>query len=174
MVVIGSGATAATIVPAVAERVAHVTQLQRSPSYYLPVDNREEDAMIMELRSLDVPQEWIYGIKRRKFLEDGRVFRERAFQEPDVVQRELLGMAAAMLPADYDIGTHFTPRYAPWKERLCLLPEGDLFKAIASGKASVITDNIECFVADGIRLASGQTLRTLVKITYPIFSCAWV
>lgn len=159
MVVIGSGATAATIVPAVAERVAHVTQLQRSPSYYLAIDNHAEDDMIKELRALDVPQEWIHGIKRRKLLEQGRVFTERTVHEPDVVRQELLDMAAALLPEDYDIGAHFTPRYDPWKERLCILPEGDLFKAITSGKASVVTDHIECFVEDGILLQSGQTLK---------------
>ena len=165
MVVIGSGATAATIVPAVAERVAHVTQLQRSPSYYLPFDNRVEDPLIQELRRLDVPQDWIHGIKLRQALERGRVLTERAIQEPDAVKRELLGMAAALLPADYDISTHFTPRYDPWKERLCLLPEGDLFRAIASGKASVVTGHIECFTADGIRLTSGQTLPADIIVT---------
>ena len=159
MVVIGSGATAATIVPAVAERVAHVTQLQRSPSYYLSIDNREEDEMIKGLRALDVPQEWIHGIKRRKFLEESRVFTERARHEPDVVRQELLDMAAAVLPADYDLANHFTPRYAPWKERLCLLPDSDLLKAVASAKASVVTDHITCFVEDGILLQSGQTLK---------------
>lgn len=165
MVVIGSGATAATIVPAVAERVAHVTQLQRSPSYYLPVDNREEDDMIKELRALDVPQEWIHGIKRRKFLENGRVFTERALNEPDVVRQELLDLAAALLPEDYDFGAHFSPHYAPWKERLCFLPDGDLLKAIASGKASVVTGHIECFVEDGIRLKSGQTLKADIIVS---------
>jgi cation diffusion facilitator CzcD-associated flavoprotein CzcO len=165
MVVIGSGATAATIVPAVAERVAHVTQLQRSPTYYLPLPNRVEDDLIKELRSLDLPQDWIHEIKRRRFLNNGRILSERAVKEPEAVKQELLGMAAAMLPKDYDIGTHFTPRYAPWKERLCLLPEGDLFKAIASGKASVVTDHIECFVADGILLKSGQILKADIIVT---------
>lgn len=159
MVVIGSGATAATIVPAVAERVAHVTQLQRSPSYYMSIDNQAEDDMIKALRALDVPQEWIHGIKRRKFLEESRVFTERARNEPDVVKQELLDMTAAVLPADYDLATHFTPRYAPWKERLCLLPDNDLLKAVAAAKVSVVTDHVACFVADGILLQSGQTLK---------------
>lgn len=165
MVVIGSGATAATIVPAVAERAAHVTQLQRSPSYYLPVDNREEDDLTKELRSLEVPQEWIHGIKRRKFLAESRIFTERALSEPDVVRQELLDMTAAILPEGYDIATHFTPHYAPWKERLCLLPEGDLLKAIASGKASVVTDQINCFVEEGILLNSGQTLKADIIVS---------
>lgn len=159
MVVIGSGATAATIVPAVAERVAHVTQLQRSPSYYLPVDNRGvDDDLIKQLRPLALPPEWIHEIKRRKSLLEGQVFTERALNEPAVVREELLGMAAALLPDDYDLNTHFNPRYNPWKERLCLLPEGDFFQAIASGKASVVTDEVECFVQEGILLKSGQLL----------------
>ena len=165
MVVIGSGATAATIVPAVAERVAHVTQLQRSPSYYLPIDNREEDDLIKELRSLDVPERWIHGIRRRQFLKNSRVFTERALSEPDVVKKELLDMAAALLPEDYDLGAHLTPRYDPWKERLCLLPEGDLLKAIASTKASVMTDHIKCFVEEGILLESGQILKADIVVS---------
>jgi cation diffusion facilitator CzcD-associated flavoprotein CzcO len=165
MVVIGSGATAATIVPAVADRVAHVTQLQRSPSYYMSTDNQAEDTLIAQLRALNLPQEWIYGIKRRKFLEDGRIFTERALNEPDVVRQELLDMVAAMLPETYDIGTHFTPQYAPWKERLCFLPDGDLLKTIASGKASIITDQIACFLEDGILLQSGQKLRADIIVS---------
>ena len=165
MVVIGSGATAATIVPAVADQVAQVTQLQRSPSYYLPVDNREEDELTKQLRALDVPKEWIHGIKLRKALAEGRVFTQRALREPDVVRQELLDMTAALLPKEYDIATHFTPRYDPWKERLCLLPEGDLLKAVASGKASVVTDQIESFVAEGILLQSGQVVEADIIVS---------
>jgi cation diffusion facilitator CzcD-associated flavoprotein CzcO len=159
MVVIGSGATAATIVPAVAERVAHVTQLQRSPSYYLSLDNSLEDEMIQQLRALDVPLDWIHGIKRRKMLEFGRDLNSRSQSEPEVVRQELIEAAAAELPEDCDVARHFTPTYGPWKERLCLLPDGDLFKAIKSGKASVVTDSIERFVKDGILLSSGETLK---------------
>ena len=158
MVVIGSGATAATIVPAVSESVAHVTQLQRSPTYYISLDNSVEDDMIQELRSLDVPKEWIHGIKKRKILEFGRELTERALTEPDAVAKELIGLAAAQLPEGYDVETHFTPRYGPWRERLCLLPDGDLFDSIRSGKASVVTDEIKRFVPEGIELASGEVL----------------
>ena len=158
MVIIGSGATAATIVPAVAEEVAEVVQLQRSPTYYISLDNSVEDATIQELRALDVPKEWIHGIKRRKILEFGRVMTERALSEPDAVAKELIGMAAAALPEGYDVEKHFTPRYGPWRERLCLLPDGDLFAAIRSGKASVVTDTIERFVPNGIELSSGDVL----------------
>ncbi|MEZ4664717.1 MAG: NAD(P)/FAD-dependent oxidoreductase [Caldilineaceae bacterium] len=165
VVVIGSGATAATIVPAVAPRVAHVTQLQRSPSYYLPVDNRGiDDDLIKELRTLDLPDAWLYEVKRRKSLKEGRIFTERALTEPGVVREELLGMAAALLPDDYDMNTHFNPRYLPWKERLCLLPNGDFFQAISSGKASVVTDEIDCFVEEGILLQSGQVLEADIVV----------
>ena len=166
MVVIGSGATAATIVPAVADRVAHVTQLQRSPSYYLPMVNRDEDDDFMkELRTLDLPEQWIYEIKRRRNLKGAREFTERALNEPDTVRQELLSIAEEILPDGYEIDPHFTPRYDPWKERVCLLPDGDLLKAIASGKASVVTDHIESFVEDGILLKSGQRLQADIIVT---------
>lgn len=165
MVIVGSGATAATIVPAVAEQVAHVTQLQRSPSYYLIAEADKDDEMIKQLRALEVPEEWIFGIKRRKDLAESRIFTERALNQPDVVKEELLDATAAILPPDYDIATHFTPRYAPWRERLCLLPEGDLLKAIASGKASIVTGEIESFVEEGILLKSGQILKADIIVT---------
>ena len=158
MVVIGSGATAATIVPAVAPEVEQVTQLQRSPTYYVSLENEVEDDMIQELRALDVPKDWIHGIKKRKLLEFGRVLTHRALTEPETVAQELIGMAAAALPEGYDVKTHFTPRYGPWRERLCLLPDADLFQAISSGKASVVTDEIQRFVQDGIELKSGEVL----------------
>lgn len=165
MIVVGSGATAATIVPAVAERAAHVTQLQRSPSYYLPVVNGEEEELFKQLRALDIPQDWIYEIKRRKSIAEGRVFTQRALNEPDSVRQELLAAATALLPNGYDIATHFTPRYDPWKERLCMLPDGDFFEAIASGKASVVTDEIERFTEGGILLKSGQQLEADIIVT---------
>lgn len=164
MVVIGSGATAATIVPAVADRVAHVTQLQRSPSYYLPMEN-EDDEFLKELSTLDLPEEWIYEIKRRRNLKGGQEFTERALNEPDIVKQELLQLAADLLPEGYDIDPHFTPRYDPWKERVCLLPDGDLLKAVASGKASIVTDHIECLVDDGILLKSRQKLKADIIVS---------
>ncbi|MEM7032433.1 MAG: NAD(P)/FAD-dependent oxidoreductase [Chloroflexota bacterium] len=165
MVVIGSGATAATIVPAVAERVAHVTQLQRSPSYYMPVDNREEDDLTKELRLLDVPKEWIHGIKLRKVLAEGREFTERALSKPREVRQELLDLTASLLPEDYNLEPNFTPSYDPWKERLCMLPEGDFLTAVASGKASVVTGQIKCFVEDGILLESGQMVQADIIVS---------
>jgi len=165
MVVIGSGATAATILPAAAETAAHVTQLQRSPSYYLALDNSGEDEMIEELRALDTPLDWIHGIKRRKMLEFGRDMTERSLTTPDEVREELLEGAREALPEGYEVEKHFGPSYSPWKERLCLLPDGDMFAAIKAGKASVVTDQIERFTKDGILLQSGETLEADIIVT---------
>ncbi|MDX1383151.1 MAG: NAD(P)/FAD-dependent oxidoreductase, partial [Thermoanaerobaculia bacterium] len=165
MVVIGSGATAATIVPAVADEVAHVVQLQRSPTYYLSLDNSVEDETIQELRALDIPEAWIHEIKKRKMLAFGEELTRRSLTEPEAVRQELIEAAAAELPEGYPMEPDFTPRYEPWKERLCLLPDGDMFAAIRSGKASIVTDRIERFVADGILLESGATLEADIVVT---------
>jgi cation diffusion facilitator CzcD-associated flavoprotein CzcO len=165
MVVIGSGATAATIVPAVADRVEHVIQLQRSPTYYLSLDNSVEDETIEELRALEIPEDWIHEIKKRKMLAFGQEIAERSQTEPEVVREELIEAARAELPEDFDVETHLNPTYDPWKERLCLLPDGDMFKAIKSGKASIVTDEIERFVPNGILLKSGETLEADLVVT---------
>jgi cation diffusion facilitator CzcD-associated flavoprotein CzcO len=158
MVVIGSGATAATIVPAVADRVAHVTQLQRSPSYYYAMDNTNEEQIILDLRKINVPEDTIYEVKRHMALAFGEDIANRSFNDPEATKAELIDLARAELPEDFDVETHLTPSYGPWKERLCLLPDGDMFKSIAAGKASIVTDEIDQFVEDGIRLKSGEHL----------------
>ena len=158
MVIIGSGATAATIVPAVADKVAHVTQLQRSPSYYYAMDNTTEEQVILDLRELDVSENTIYQVKRDLALNFGEEIAEKSMQDPEGTKQELIELARADLPEDFDIDKHLTPSYGPWKERLCLLPDGDMFKAIASGKASIATDEIDQFVEDGILLKSGEHL----------------
>ena len=158
MVIIGSGATAATIVPAVADKVAHVTQLQRSPSYYYAMDNTTEEQVILDLRELDVSEDTIYQVKRDLALNFGEEIAEKSRQDPEATKQELIELARADLPEDFDIDKHLTPSYGPWKERLCLLPDGDMFKAIASGKASIATDEIDQFVEDGILLKSGDHL----------------
>jgi cation diffusion facilitator CzcD-associated flavoprotein CzcO len=165
MVVIGSGATAATILPAVADKVASVTQLQRSPTYYLTMDNVNEPPLIEELRALDLPDDWIHGIKKRIHLESGRELAERSRTEPEVLKAELIELAQEELPDGFDVATHFTPHYSPWDERLCMLPDADMFKAIKSGKAHMVTDEIEAFVADGIRLKSGDVLPADIVVT---------
>lgn len=158
MVVIGSGATAATIVPAVSDKIGHVTQLQRSPSYYYAMDNSNEEQVILDLRELKVSEDTIYKVKRDLALNFGEDIAERSAKEPELLKQELIAMAKAELPDDFDVEKHLTPSYSPWKERLCLLPDGDMFKALASGKASLVTDEIDRFVDGGIRLKSGDHL----------------
>lgn len=158
MVVIGSGATAATIVPAVAEQVAHVTQLQRSPSYYYSMDNSTEEQIILDLREINVPEDTIYAVKRHMALAFNEEISEKSANDPEGTKAELIEMAKAELPDDFDVDKHLTPKYFPWEERLCLLPDGDMFQALSSGKASIVTDEIDHFVADGIVLKSGEHL----------------
>jgi cation diffusion facilitator CzcD-associated flavoprotein CzcO len=165
MVVIGSGATAATIVPAVHQDVAHVTQLQRSPSYYFPMDNSIEDEMIQSLRELKIDDDWIYEIKRRKALAEGKELNQRSQTEPEAIKQELFAAAKEYLPEGYDLAPHFTPEYSPWEERLCLLPDGDLFKSLGTGKVSMCTDEIERFVENGILLKSGRVLEADIIVS---------
>ncbi len=163
VVVIGSGATAATLLPAIANDCAHVTMLQRSPTYFLT--GRNAIALAEELRLLGIQEEWIHEIVRKKILYEQDVFTRRAFNEPEKVKQELLGAVRAELGPDYDIATHFTPNYRPWRQRIAFVPDADLFKGIASGKASVVTDEIERFTETGIRLKSGKALQADIIIT---------
>ena len=163
IVVIGSGATAATLVPAVAGKCAHVTMLQRSPTYFFTGRNINELAEM--LRTLKVDETWIHEIVRRKILFDQAEFTRRCREEPDKVTAELLGAVRKHLGPDYDIATHFTPRYRPWRQRLAYIPDGDLFTAIASGGASVVTGEIERFTRTGIQLTSGEELPADVIVT---------
>jgi len=163
VVVIGSGATAATIVPAMAADCAHITMLQRSPTYFRT--GRNAIAIADELRELGIDETWIHEIVRRKILHDQAVFTERTFREPETVKQELLAGVRAYLGQDYDVETHFTPRYRPWRQRLAFIPDGDMFQGIAAGKASVVTDEIERFVETGILLKSGKLLEADIIIT---------
>ena len=163
VLVIGSGATAATIVPAMADTAAHVTMLQRSPTYFAPGENRNE--LADTLRELEIPEEWVHEIVRRKILHDMKDIVRRSFEEPEVLRQELIGAARAYLGPDFDVEKHFTPRYRPWQQRLAFVPEGDLFRGIASGKASVVTDEIETFTETGVQLRSGELLEADIVIT---------
>lgn len=155
VVVIGSGATAVTLVPAMAETAAHVTMLQRSPTYI--VTRPGEDALAHRLRRM-LPERLAYRATRWKNVLLGMFFFQLARRRPAKVKERIVGMAAAQLAPGFDVGTHFTPRYNPWDQRVCLVPDGDLFREIRNGRASVVTDQIERFAADGIVLKSGQTL----------------
>ena len=163
IVVIGSGATAATLIPAMAADCGHVTMLQRSPTYFLT--GRNANPLADELRDLGIDEEWIHEIVRRKTLREQAVFTRRTFEEPETVKQELLGAVRAHLGEDYDVETHFTPNYRPWRQRVAFIPDADLFKGIRSGKASVVTDEIERFTETGLLLKSGQTLDADIIVT---------
>ncbi len=163
VVVIGSGATAATVVPAMADDCASITMLQRSPTYFYPAENRAEIADM--LRELEVPEEWVHEITRRKILQDQQIITRRSFDDSEALKEDLIAGARAYLGDDFDIETHFTPSYRPWRQRLAFLPDGDLFRAIRAGKASVVTDQIESFTETGIQLKSGRALEADIIIT---------
>jgi cation diffusion facilitator CzcD-associated flavoprotein CzcO len=163
VVVIGSGATAATLIPAIAADCGHVTMLQRSPTFFRTGRNAIE--LADELRTLGIDETWIHEIVRRKILHDQSVFTSRSFTEPETVKQELLGVVRSYLGPDYDIDTHFTPSYRPWRQRIAFIPDGDLFEGIRSGKASVVTDEIERFTETGLLLKSGNRLDADIIIT---------
>jgi len=127
VVVIGSGATAATLIPAMAGDCAHVTMLQRSPTYFRTGRNAIE--ITEALRQLQVDETWIHEITRRKILFDQDAFTRKTFDQPEAAKKDLLSAVEAYLGPDYDIATHFTPSYRPWRQRIAFIPDGDLFEA---------------------------------------------
>lgn len=163
VLVIGSGATAATVVPAMAGKCKHVTMLQRSPTYFRTGRNAIEIAD--ELRKLQIDETWIHEIVRKKILHDQAMFTKRTFEEPEKVKQELLENVRSFVGPDYDVDTHFTPKYRPWRQRLAFIPDGDLFKSVRDGLASVVTDEIETFTETGVRLKSGKTIDADLIVT---------
>jgi len=162
VLVIGSGATAMTLVPAMAEQAAHVTMLQRSPTYVVARPSR--DLFANRLRQI-LPEKWAYALTRRKnVFRQGLVYRKTR-TDPDKIKRLLLSGVRQALGPDYDVATHFTPSYNPWDQRLCLLPDGDLFQSIRSGSASVVTEQIDTFTEAGVRLRSGGELEADIIVT---------
>ncbi len=162
VVVIGSGATAVTLVPALAAQAAHVTMLQRSPSYIVALPS--QDAVANWLRR-HLPPKPAHGLARWKAVLFGMYFYNLTRRRPAATRQMLLRMVQQQLGPDYDVATHFAPRYNPWDQRLCLVPDGDLFMAIKSGRASVVTDQIDTFTPTGIRLRSGEELPADVIVT---------
>jgi monooxygenase len=162
VVVIGSGATAITLVPSMAERAEHVTMLQRSPSYVisLPGEDRIGNALRRAL-----PPKIAYAITRWKNVLRTLLSYEVSRHRPSVMKAVLRKGLERQLPPGYDIDTHFKPRYDPWDQRLCLIPNGDLFKAIGSGRASVVTDRIDTFTETGLKLESGAELQADLIVT---------
>jgi cation diffusion facilitator CzcD-associated flavoprotein CzcO len=163
VIVIGSGATAATLIPAIAPECGHVTMLQRSPTYFRT--GRNAIAIADELRELDIDAAWIHEIVRKKILHDQAVFTGRSFTKPEAVKQELLTGVRAYLGPDYDMETHFTPKYRPWRQRIAFIPDGDFLQAIRAGKASVVTDEIEKFTQTGLLLRSGRLLDADIIVT---------
>lgn len=162
VIVIGSGATAVTLVPELAKTAAHVTMLQRSPTYIIARPTR--DRLARRLRGR-VPARAAHAIVRWKNVLLGMFFFQLSRRRPQYVRGLILRGVQRALGPDYDVATHFTPRYAPWDQRLCLAPDGDLFAAIRQGRVSVATDRIETFTEHGVRLASGAELEADLIVT---------
>jgi monooxygenase len=162
VIVIGSGATAMTLVPAMANKAQQVTMVQRSPTYV--VSRPSEDKLANRLRKF-LPEKMAYAATRFKNVTMGRYMYNKTRTAPEKVKKMILKMVRAELGDDFDVDKHFTPSYNPWDQRLCLVPDSDLFKSLKSGKAAVVTDEIECFTASGLRLRSGQELDADIIIT---------
>jgi monooxygenase len=163
VLVIGSGATAATLIPAIAEETEHVTMLQRSPTFYLVRPNVNE--LAETLRELDIPDEWTHEIVRRRISRDMDALMNMSFDAPDALREFLLEAIRPLLPEGFDVERHFSPTYRPWQQRIAVLPEGDLFTSIREGKVSIVTDQIDRFVPTGVRLASGDTIEADIIVT---------
>ncbi|WP_433285910.1 flavin-containing monooxygenase [Pseudonocardia sp. CA-142604] len=163
VVVIGSGATAATLIPAIAQTAKHVTMLQRSPTFFISRPQTHE--LAVTLRALDVPEEWTHEILRRAHVAQLNELTRMSFEAPDELRKFLIEEMRPLLPEGFDIEKHFNPRYRPWQQRLAVVPEGDLFAALREGKASVVTDTIETFTETGIRVASGEEIEADIVIT---------
>jgi monooxygenase len=155
VVIVGSGATAVTLVPAMAATAAHVTMLQRSPTYIISLPQRDR---IAEALRRHLPARWAYGLTRWKNLLLGMLLYRVARSAPRWTRRRIVALAARQLAPGFDVDTHFTPRYNPWDQRLCVVPNGDLFRAIRHGAAAVVTGEIERFTPTGLRLKSGEEL----------------
>jgi monooxygenase len=162
VVVIGSGATAVTLVPAMAEKAAHVTMLQRSPTYIasLPAQDRIANRLRRHL-----PDRAVYSIVRWKNVLIQTAFYQLSRRRPELVKKMIRRGVQHALPPGYDVDKHFKPHYNPWDQRMCLVPDGDLFAAISAGEASVVTDRIKTFTERGIELESGEELEADVIVT---------
>lgn len=162
VVVIGSGATAVTLIPALADTAGHVTMLQRSPTYILPVAS--QDVIANTLRKL-LPAGPAHRLTRRKNIALQRFVWRTSQRHPRVVRRLIRAVNIRQLPAGYPVDEHFNPSYDPWDQRLCTVPDADLFKALKKGTASVVTDRIATFTETGIRLESGRDLDADIIVT---------
>lgn len=162
VVIIGSGATAVTLLPAMADSAAHVTMLQRSPTYMASAP--AIDPINKVLRRV-LPDKAAYALTRKKNVALSQFFYQQTRKHPEKIKQKMLDMVRKELPADYDIDQHFTPSYNPWDQRVCLVPDGDFFAAVSAGTASVVTDEIVRFTESGIELKSGEHLDADIVVT---------
>ncbi len=162
VVIIGSGATAMTLVPEMAKKAAHVVMLQRSPTYV--ISRPSVDGIATLLNKL-LPSTWAYALTRWKNILLGMYFYSVSQRSPAAVKRYLLGLIRKEMGPSYDVERHFSPRYGPWDQRICLVPDSDLFQQLKAGRASVVTDRIERFSEKGVVLASGQELPADIIVT---------
>ncbi len=162
VVVIGSGATAVTLVPAMTDKAAHVTMLQRSPSYIAAVPERDPIANFLRRK---LPADKAYALTRRKNIWLQKTVYRLSQRHPQLMRRLFIGGVKRRLPEGYDVARHFSPAYNPWDQRLCAVPDGDLFDVLSDGSASVVTDGIESFTETGIKLVSGAELEADIIVT---------
>ena len=162
VVVIGSGATAMTLTPALAEKAQLVTMLQRSPTYVVSMPDK--DRVANYLKKL-LPSSWAYAITRFKNTKVQQIMYRRMKKHPLKMKRFLIALVKKALGPDYDVDTHFTPSYDPWDQRICLIPNGDLFRSLRSGKTQIVTEHIDCFTPGGLRLKSGLELEADIVVT---------
>ena len=156
VLVIGSGATAATVIPAVAEKAGHVTMLQRSPTYFFCSENKNE--LADRLREIGIDEPTIHRVVRAQIMYDQDVLTRRCLTEPDAVFEELKALIREYAGEDFQFEPHFIPRYRVWQQRLAFCPEGDIFRAAVEGKLTVVTDTIDTFTEKGVRTASGEEI----------------
>ena len=162
VVIIGSGATAMTLVPAMAKQASKVTMLQRSPTYVVSLPAKDPIATF--LRAI-LPEQLAYKITRAKNVWFQRYIYQQTRKNPHKMRERLINMVRKQLGPQFDVAKHFTPSYMPWDQRLCLVPDADLFKVLREGRAEVVTDEIERFTATGIKLKSGQELPADIIVT---------
>ncbi len=162
VLVIGSGATAATVIPAFAEKAEHVTMLQRSPTYFYCAENQNE--LADRLREVGIDEPTVHRCVRAQINHDHWVIQQRCLTEPDVVFEELKDMVRQYVGEEFEFEPHFIPKYRPWQQRLAFCPEGDVFKAAAEGKLSVYTDTLETFTEKGVRTASGDEIEADIVV----------
>ncbi|WAC53593.1 flavin-containing monooxygenase [Gordonia sp. SL306] len=162
VVVIGSGATAVTLLPAMADEAEHVTMLQRTPTYIIPLPR--EDAIANALKKV-LGDKRGYALTRQKNVAQQRLLFELCQRFPSVARRMIRKINASQLPEGYPVDTHFNPPYNPWDQRLCVVPDSDLFRTIRKGKASIVTDRIATFTETGVLLESGEELEADIVVT---------